>query len=873
MKSKEFKFIFITVFIFITLSYIFSGVFNTLDTHITDLKFKLRGEIPIDSSIIILYLDNEDINALGGLPLKRNYYALAINILNELNAKVIGLDVALTEHSVDKPEYDGLLTKTVSAKNNVVLNSYFNAISEEEPNLTSRLPENIGYRINTSTKFLSGEKLNLPFPELQQAAYSIGHENLTEDGKIPLFITQTNGLMPAFAFELFRAFVNVEKDKLKINNSRVLLEALDKNYCIPINKSGIVNLNYPGSAKTLNAIPLVEFLQAYNLHKRGGITDIDVTSVKEKIVIIGIVASGRSTFVKSPFSSQFPAIGLHAIFIDNILRNRFLSPTPTLLEIFLILIAGLIFSYLAFKHNELKVLIILFIYLIFYFSLSLLLFSIFNFDLTISKHFIILIIQMTSILIYRNYLVKEKIFNLENERDTIQRKLHDREEKLIKLQDELRKAELENALQKKGKLVNEIKKFEKEVDLLKLQITQYDEFAQVPESYENFEGIIYSETSPMKDIVEFLKKIADNDSPVLILGESGTGKELIARAIHRKSKRATKPFVALNCGALTETLLESELFGYEKGAFTGAVKEKPGRFELADGGTIFLDEIAETSEAFQVKLLRVLQEGEFERVGGTETKKVNIRVLAATNKNIADDISEKKFRQDLYYRLSVFVINLPPLRDRKEDIPILIKHFIEIENKDIKCSSEVVDILLKYQFNGNVRELQSIIKRAVVLATAEKRTYIKIVDLPEEIQKLQKNKEDLAERIIDSLRRKNFSKNSISETAKELGGMNRSTVAEYFRGFCFKKIVEKEYKLEEAIIEIAGTNELEIINRVNKKVIEYLKNTLENIEKNKDWEENLMKSRPKFKNLPQKFHFYLEEIIKHYIKGEFKFNL
>lgn len=870
MKSKEAKFTLITLFVLIVLSYIFSGVFFTLDKHLLDLKFKLRGEIPIDSSTIILYLDNDDINALGGLPLKRNYYALAVNILNELNAKVIGLDVALTEHSIDKPEYDEVLTKTVGAKKNVVLTSYFDSISEEEPNLSFRLPEEIGYKINPSTKFFSGEKLNLPFLELQKAAYSIGHENITEEGKIPLFISQTNGLMPAFALELFRAFVNAEKSKLKIQNSELLIEAQDKLYTIPFEKNGIVNLNYTGGAKTLLAIPLVEFLQAYNLYKKGGITDIDVTSVKNKIVIIGIVATGRSVFVKSPFSSQYPAIGLHATFIDNILKNRFISKMPVILELFLILVAALIFSYFTYRGNELKTFIVLLIYFFFYFIMSLLLFSISNFDLTITRHYIILIIQMISVVVYRNYLVKEEVRNLEIERDAIHKKLHDREEKLIKLQNELRKAEMENALQRKGKLVNEIKKFEKEVSILKLQINEYEKLAHITDNYENFEGIIYSATSPMKSVVEFLKKIADNDSPVLILGESGTGKELIARAIHRKSNRSDKPFVALNCGALTETLLESELFGYEKGAFTGATKEKPGRFELADGGTIFLDEIAETSEAFQVKLLRILQEGEFERVGGTETKKVNVRVLAATNKNIIDSIDEKKFRQDLYYRLSVFVINLPPLRERKEDIPILVKHFIELENKDMKCSSEVVEVLLKYPFNGNVRELQSIIKRAVVLATSEKRNYLKLSDLPEDIQKLQKNKEDLAERIMKSIREKKFSKNSISETAKELGGMNRSTVAEYFRGYCFKTIVEKNYHLDDAILEIADSIEPEIINKVKKKVIEYLKNALENIDKNFNLETNLRKNRAKFKNLPQKYHYYLEEIIKHYIKDEFK---
>lgn len=868
MISNKIKHALISLIILISLSYTFSGIFNTLDNYVSELKFKLRTETQTDSSIIILYLDNEDINVLGGLPLKRNYYALAINILNELNAKVIGLDIALIDRSINYPEYDDLLRKSISSKQNVILTSYFNRLKTEEPNLSFRLPENVGYKISTSTTFFSGEELNLPFSEFLEVASSIGHANLTEKGEIPIFIAQSNGLMPAFAFELFRTYIDAKKENINISDSKILIKTSEKVYTIPLSKEGIVNLNFSGGAKSLNAIPLVEFIQSYNLYKKGGITDIDVNIVRNKIVIISIVASGRSVFVKTPFSAQYPAVGLHATFIDNAINGTFIKTTPLILELLLILVAGIFFSYLGLNYNETRTVIMLISYFILFLIVSFILFKSFNFDLSITRHFILLLIQTGFIIVYNNKLVREKIYNIEKERDLIRKRLHEREEKLIKLQDELRKAELENSIEKKDKLVSEIKKFEKEVDLLKLQINDYAEIYQVTEEFENFEGIIYTKSSPMKDVVEFVKKISDNDSPVLILGESGTGKELIARAIHKNSKRVSKPFVALNCGALTETLLESELFGYEKGAFTGAVKEKAGRFELADGGTIFLDEIAETSEAFQVKLLRVLQEGEFERVGGTETKKVNVRVLAATNKNITENINEKKFRQDLFYRLSVFVINLPPLRERIQDIPVLTKHFIQLEDKDMKCSGEVLELLSKYQFNGNVRELQSIIKRAVVLANAEKRNYIKLVDLPDEIKKIQKNKLELSESIISSLRRKNFSKNSISETAKDLGGINRSTVAEYLRGYCFKIIVEKSFNVEEAVLEIAGKTESEVVNRVRKKIQEYLRNALENIDRNLDFETNLQNNRAKFKNLPQKYHFYLEEIIKNYLKGK-----
>lgn len=225
----------------------------------------------------------------------------------------------------------------------------------------------------------------------------------------------------------------------------------------------------------------------------------------------------------------------------------------------------------------------------------------------------------------------------------------------------------------------------------------------------------------MQEVFKLVHRAADTRSTVLVRGESGTGKELIARALHFNSQRANRPFVAVSCAALTESLLESELFGHEKGAFTGAVTQKPGRFELANHGTLFLDEIAEITPAIQVKLLRVLQEREFERVGGTRPIRVDVRVVAATNKNLEEAVQKGQFRDDLYYRLQVIQIVVPPLRDRPEDIPALAEHFLAKYSRENgrrlrRISQEALDILLQYRYPGNVRELENIIERAVVLA-------------------------------------------------------------------------------------------------------------------------------------------------------------
>ncbi len=235
------------------------------------------------------------------------------------------------------------------------------------------------------------------------------------------------------------------------------------------------------------------------------------------------------------------------------------------------------------------------------------------------------------------------------------------------------------------------------------------------------EGNIVGRSLPMLELYRQIEKVADSSSSVLILGESGTGKELVARAIHRKSRRKDGPFIKVNCGALAEGVLESELFGHEKGAFTGALRRKPGRFELADQGTILLDEIAEVGPAVQVKLLRVLQEREFERVGGEETLRVDVRVIAATNRDLKAAVDSGAFREDLYYRLYVIPLRLPPLRERREDIPLLAEHFVSRLCRGMSRPPAVIDpaaleLLSVYDWPGNVRELENVLERAIVLS-------------------------------------------------------------------------------------------------------------------------------------------------------------
>ena len=302
----------------------------------------------------------------------------------------------------------------------------------------------------------------------------------------------------------------------------------------------------------------------------------------------------------------------------------------------------------------------------------------------------------------------------------------------------------------------------------------FDQIASVlskVEAQEFFPGIV-GNSRIMREIFAQVMKVAPTDSTVLIMGESGTGKELIASGVYEHSLRRGKPFVKINCVAIPESLLESEHFGHEKGAFTGATSQKIGKFEVANGGTLFLDEIGDMTLATQAKILRVLQEKEFERVGGTATIKVDVRFVIATNKNLAEMVKQGLFREDLYYRINVFSIYLPPLRDRKEDIPQLIEYFLDKRHKPIKLSTEATQMIAGYSWPGNVRELMNTIERAVVLTDTG---LIEPVNLPANVTGLMKNHIFQASEASDSLtidkRLDEIEKGLIIEALTRTGGV------------------------------------------------------------------------------------------------------
>ncbi|WP_319778632.1 sigma-54 dependent transcriptional regulator [Maridesulfovibrio sp.] len=334
----------------------------------------------------------------------------------------------------------------------------------------------------------------------------------------------------------------------------------------------------------------------------------------------------------------------------------------------------------------------------------------------------------------------------------------------------------------------------------------------------NLGGII-GNSPALKEVFAILAKVAPTDSTVLVTGESGTGKELLVRALHRNSKRKEKPFVPVNCGAIPKELLESELFGHEKGAFTHAVRSRPGRFELADGGTIFLDEIGEMDLSLQVKILRVLQEKEIERVGGTSIKKVDVRIVAATNRDLEIEVAAGRFREDLFYRLNVIPMHLPPLRERGGDVLLLAKHFLgrfcEDKNTEpLGIQSDAADMLVSYSWPGNVRELENFMERMCILCDENE---IVPDDLPEKIWK--DVGREPKKKVVELMQPVGFSWPTLADL-EEQGASGLKDFLERIEDRLMIEALEKAGGVKNKAAELLGVKRTTLIEKIKKRDLE-----------------------------------------------------
>ncbi len=789
------------------------NVRNFFDHNVENVYTHLRGQVQPDTNIVIIDISSKDINTLGHWPIKRSYYALLVNKLSDYGVNEIGIEVFLSAKFVTQTLYDNLLTKEIEKSGRVILSSV------------------AGEVYSSRGKFYT-DSLSYPSPKLLDSTLQTGHLNYVSDNgiNIPLYLNSNGQIEKAFSLQLAGPKYKFAEDKQ-------------------------LKVNFISSWKKFRQFSLLHFFQLVNNNSDS------LNLLRGKIVLIGISDPDIASVFPTNFDSGVPGVVLHAFALDNILKHRFLNDSFLILSriIFILLVFILLFiETKKFKEHLFRFYIYAFVPFI---AISFILYAYFNYQLGYSFYFLPMLAFLLSDIFF--YLFEKKIL-LEgaiDESQILKSLLLTKEEELSNLQKELNVSESANSF----KLMEKIKSLKSDID--KLREKEDDkEAAEIDniDDTQDFHGIIYR-SKAMNNVVNLIKMAAPENANILILGESGTGKELVAKAIHKLSKLNNNNFVAVNCGALSDTLLESELFGHVKGAFTGAINDKIGRFEAANNGTIFLDEIAETTENFQIKLLRVIQTGDYEKVGSSKTFHTNVRIVAATNKNLETVVREKKFREDLYYRLNVIKIELPPLRNRKEDILILSHYFLEKETSRFLFSKSASESLLEYEWKGNVRELEAVIKRAAIFARSAERNLIQLADLPDEIVKDSKfNFDDI---VIESLRHKKFSHSSITDTAKELGNVSRNVVSENYRGFSLKILVENNFDLNATSFILSASDDAEMNSRVKAKLLTFVKNIETDVKifAGKDFETVKNNLQSKYKNLPVKFHPYLDEVIKKFL--------
>jgi transcriptional regulator with GAF, ATPase, and Fis domain/CHASE2 domain-containing sensor protein len=845
---------------------------SILDDSVESLHYHIRGSVRPDTNIVVIYIDDAAVRVMGW-PLRRNFQALMLNALTDLKVRAVGIELMFEDPRPEYPEYDDLLGRMISLAPPTILTSYFDSVST-----SYRTPENVTAQHGTVFSFpavddpsLYGAGLHSPIESLSKAASGVGHVNFGDRGTVPLFILSEKGIVPAFGFELVRAFSGAERATVQSDGNEVSMKIWGQRRRWSL-VNGEVRLNHPGSLRGFIAYPFLEVLRAYDSARRDFPTTLPLSRLRDKLVLVGVAAEGRGVVYNTPVDPRFPAIGMHATLVDNLLQSRFIRrgglPLTLLLSLMLGVLCGGALLFLRSPWDRVVPAIVVILLLI----VSYALFVWLALMIPVVSPVLAGVVAIVTAGIARHRAIRRKVETLTAERETILNTLHDKEARLAMLERQLLDAQIDRSSEQAQDLIEEIKKYKAEIRALSSRADDMEPSLppRTGSAVKTFEGIVYHSSGPMSNVVEFVKKIAPSDAPVLILGESGTGKELIARAIHNCSGRRGGAFVAINCGALTETLLESELFGHEKGAFTGAVKEKPGRFELADNGTIFLDEIGEVSEGFQLKLLRVLQEGELERVGGTKTIKVHVRVVAATNKDLKERVKTRMFRDDLYYRLNVLTVSVPPLRDRQEDIPLLASHFLEREESDLRVSRNVMDVLQEYPWPGNVRELESAVRRGALLTKADKRSMLTMNDLPDELADAASSRYPVHDQVLEMIRERGFSRSAVTETAAALGGLNRGTVAEYLRGESLKTFVDQQYDLERAVKHLSLSTDAAVNERVRKRYLEYLTNIVDGLNTSLPWDTARGILKTKSKNLPQRYHIYLEQCAEAHFRGIWK---
>ena len=799
MTKKQIVNVIIAIII-ICIIYLLPSVSAGINSGLQKSFALLKGEVQPDTNIILIHITSSDIDNLGDWPLKRSYYALLINNLTKLNVEKIGIEIFLSEKITSQNIYNEVLNNSIKSSGKVVLASIADGINYQNGKFNS-----------TSILY--------PSPKRDISTIATGHIN---------FIDHEGIIIP-----------------MEIVSNNVTEKSLTYMLGSGIKSEESLKINFLSSWQKFENYSLLEFFEMLESN------DAKLKNFSNKIVLVGVSDPLIARTINTNFDDQLPGIGLHAFAIENSINSRNIDYSYFNLSTYLFFIIVILFIIISNRSR-------------FYFAAilaSIFILSILQTQFYIELNYSALLLPLGFIVLSNIGLhlfeSKQQLSKTKIETESLKSDLKWKELKLNQLKKELVKQSQEPS----DILKLKIKDLEMEIDGLKTEMADDEELYKADTDVKTFEGIVYK-SNKIEKIVEIIKKVAPQKASVLVMGESGSGKELVANAIHNLSERRDNNFVAVNCAALPDNLLESELFGHVKGAFTGAISDKIGRFEEADKGTLFLDEIGETSENFQVKLLRVLQSGDIQKVGSSKTDHVDVRIVAATNKNLHELVKTKTFREDLFYRLNVINIELPTLNERSEDIEVLAEYFAKRESNGFTFSKAVMNKLVHNEWKGNIRELESTIKRATIFAQSENRNILKLKDLPIELAKY--DKEELEGLILESLREKGFSHSSINETAKELGGLNRTVISENFRGIFFRIYTENSFNIMSAITKISKTDDQIINSKLESKLNKFLSNIENDLKKHADlsFDEVKIVFNSKYKNLPQKYHIYLDQIIK-----------
>ncbi|MGH1362638.1 MAG: sigma 54-interacting transcriptional regulator [Calditrichia bacterium] len=802
-----------------------------LDTE-TRLLLNMRGERQLDSNFVVIYIDKDDIENMGGWPVSRDYYGYMAHILTELNARVIAFDILFLKRPSPNDAFDSDVSRFFSGGPTVLPFAFADLSSKE----------------STDPLF--------PIDEIRNSAAQIGFSNIGSEPqllKTPLNTSWQNNTFSSFGKAIAEVYFKQAGHDVSARASETVFNA------------ETIRLNHFGTWEQVQKYSFVDVLKQFQEKP-------DSLNFTDKMVLVSVVYSGVISPVATPLANELPPSLIHLTTAENLINNNELRSMNTLWQsaILLVLLSSLFF-WQRFNLSPFRTLLLFLTTLCCVIFASVAAFVKFNLIIP----FIIPVIQ--SVVLFGGAFIlvrKQKLSSTLQQAGLLEETIVKRSYELQVAQTELQTARESLAGNNERSEELQIKASEHKATIIRLekelrdlQTASRPVNASMPETSQNTSSIIHSPDGKMADVLQMIHTFRDSDLSILIIGETGTGKELIAQELHRKGIRQNNAFIAVNCGALSTDLLNSELFGHEKGSFTGAHAARKGRFELANKGTLFLDEITETDSPFQSRLLRVLQEGTFEKVGGEKTLAVDVRVIAATNRNPQNEVESGRFRKDLFYRLNGVSIKLPPLRERMDDIPLLVTHFIakhsgvsapEVSN----ISQEALNQLTRYSWPGNIRELENVIQRGLVLAASAGRKLIRQEDLPEEIR-FSKGEAaaseylTLEQQILESLRELKFSRSAISQTARRLGDRDRGTITEYLRGIVFRTLTECHFDIDEAAIKLAGENDKQTITAAGNKVRAYLGN-LNNLLKNpaKD-------AQSAFRGLPKAYHPFLQQLIDH----------